>query len=144
MHDRWERLRREREALLERGLAVSRRAVLRSRIRELETELHQLQQFPERDPYVDGTVLKFETVKHVLRDGGERSYTYVMLRAGGSWYMTGVQFAQSPMSWASLVNIMIDKAAYVVTMREDGVVYDADADANADADDVNDDDTERT
>lgn len=82
-------IRETAEAQLQRNEAERQR---------LLTRLAVLDKFGADDPWEDETVLIFR------RDfGGPRSYGYVAVRMGGTWYVTGARNANRAFTWEELV-----------------------------------------
>jgi hypothetical protein len=85
----WDEL--ERDAMSE---GMSKTDVLRFQIEQATRELMALERVPNPADQVDGTVIRWSQTfaRSVRMDGTDRqSYTYVALKAGGRWYVTGTR-----------------------------------------------------
>jgi hypothetical protein len=68
---------------------VSRLEEAEARMRALEKEIFQLRRFG-RDRFVDGDVIRFNKIHHAA-DDTHKSYSYVSIKVGLYWYLTGQQ-----------------------------------------------------
>jgi hypothetical protein len=64
----------------------------------LTTEREALNDWPERDPFIDTQVLAFKG----------RSYDYAAIRVNGFWYVTGTQ-SRPAMRWARFITWLADQ-----------------------------------
>ena len=78
---------------------MSRAEAIRSRMRDLEAELAQIEQYGA-DEFKDGAVIRWR--KRFNTSG--RKYTYAALKAGGRWYLTNR--SGSALSWDDLVALL--------------------------------------
>lgn len=87
-----DRLKAERDAL-EDALDV-----LAQRLARKSDQLAQLARWPDEDPFEDGDRLEFTKVF----PNSDRAYTYLALKAGGFFYITGARSPQG-VTWAEFV-----------------------------------------
>lgn len=78
---------------------MSRKKVIKDRIRELEEELSTLNAYGD-DNWPKNTVLRF---KYQFQEGGQ-FYTYVALKVSNVWYLTGK--TTYGMTWESFVDFL--------------------------------------
>lgn len=97
---------------------VSKRDDILERIVRLERELDRINQFPEHDPFPDGTVLRFDK----RFSGMGRVYSYAAMRAEGDWHLTGAAKPRPAYSWAGLADFLTEGT---VTNLEEACRWDA-------------------
>jgi len=90
-----DRLRREHEELEQAIVMLAGQMVRRT------NQLEHLERYPEQDPFPDGTRLEFTK----RFPNSETEYSYLALRAGGRWHLTGARSPQN-VTWDRLVNFM--------------------------------------
>jgi hypothetical protein len=73
--------------------------LLTKQIEKVSTQIATLSRFPDEDPYVDGTQLRFKR----NFPGGDQVYTYGAIRANDVWYTTGAR-GLNGVTWGALVN----------------------------------------
>lgn len=82
---------------------MSKIARLQTQIEALQLELARVSSLPE-DDFDNHAVIMFE--KQYVGQG--RSYTYVALKAGAKWYMTGRNRGLFAMTWEELTDFIGD------------------------------------
>jgi hypothetical protein len=126
---------------------VSRREVIKARLRELEAEQAKYARFPN-DDFPEGTVIKFERVfgmswdeyeqmmeayKNLRGPGPEpttTAYSYVIVKANGVWYTSGPRGGGHPRSWDGLIEWLGDQVGPMILMVPDRNIFDKSQQAN--------------
>lgn len=90
-----DRLKREHAEIAEAILVLAGQLARRAR------QIAHMERYPAEDPFPDGTRLEF--VKRF--PNSEREYTYLALRAGGTWHITGQRSPQN-VTWRKFVGFM--------------------------------------
>lgn len=90
-----QRLTREKDEIAEAIL------VLAGQLARRERQIAHMDRYPADDPFPDGTKLEFEK----RFPGSEQRYSYLALRAGGTWHVTGRRSPQN-VRWSTLVEFM--------------------------------------
>lgn len=90
-----------------------RREVILAEIERLQKELHRYKGFPDRDPFVNGAVIKYT---RIFQQG--KTYQYAALRAGDLWYTTETG-PTAGKSWAQLVDILISSTTHDIQVSGD-------------------------
>lgn len=102
---------------------VDRKTIIKSRLAKLESELAELERFPE-DAFEDGTVIAFE--RKLKQYGEYKVYKYAAIKVGG-WYITGGGTAQN-VAWEKLTEWLSDSLdSSVWVMRRDYRIVGEDA-----------------
>jgi hypothetical protein len=89
---------KERKGIELNGLLAAAE-LLTKQIEKVSTQIATLSRFPDEDPYVDGTQLRFKR----NFPGGDQVYTYGAIRANDVWYTTGAR-GLNGVTWGALVN----------------------------------------
>lgn len=89
---------KERKGIELNGLLAAAE-LLTKQIEKVSTQIATLSRFPDEDPYVDGTQLRFSR----NFPGGDQVYTYGAIRANDVWYTTGAR-GLNGVTWAALIN----------------------------------------
>jgi hypothetical protein len=89
---------KERKAIELNGLLAAAE-LLTKQIEKVSSQIATLSRFPEEDPYVDNTQIRFTR----NFPGGDQTYTYGAVRANGVWYTTGAK-GLNGVTWAALIN----------------------------------------
>jgi hypothetical protein len=89
-----------------------RRRSLERQIRQAQTELAKLDQFPEQDPHQDGVILRV-TVRHDIDAGQTPAYfIYIAAKFNSLWYTTG-RTGPHKADWSRFVGWLADRAETV-------------------------------
>jgi hypothetical protein len=88
------------------------RTALEAQVQRLQQRIEVLDRFPTKDPYKNGTALRFKLNLPASGTFGSTSqrYTYIGFRANGRWFVTGKDIAGG-WRWEQFVGFLGDRLA---------------------------------